>query len=152
MLNNISRLFLTTALAAATVLAQSNNPLGQRIAGSWLVSITLDGAATPFAVDMATFHDDGSMTVIASDRGESNAVGSYRRAGNREFNSTHTHVLYNPDGTFAGIAKVIGLFRLSDTADTFAGRYRVEVSTAAGIVVAKVTGVITGKLVAPETL
>ena len=48
--------------------------------------------------------------------------------------------------------KVIGLIGLSETADTFAGRNRVEASTATGNVVAEGIGVITGKLVAPEAL
>jgi hypothetical protein len=61
-------------------------------------------------------------------------------------------ILYNEKGGFSAIAKVIGQYKLSEKGDTFAGRYRVEVTTAAGKMVAKITGTIAGKLVVPEPL
>ena len=72
--------------------------------------------------------------------------------GDREFLSTHTHIVYNEKGTFAAIAKVIAQVKLSEAADTFSGRYRVEVLNVSDKLLAKITGVITGKLVVPEPL
>ena len=151
MLKTATKLFLAAALVATSALAQTN-PLSQRLTGNWLVSVTVDGAHEPFTIETATYRDDGTYTVISSDHSESNGVGSWGRIGNREFLSTHAQILYNEKGTFAGIAKVIAQIKLGESGDTFTGRFRVEISTATGEVVAKVTGSITGKLVVPEPL
>jgi hypothetical protein len=152
MKSRIAYLCLAAALTIFPAGAQSRNAAAQRIAGNWLVSITLDGANTPFAVDMATFQADGSLTVISSDRSQSDAIGSYQRTGDREFSSTHTQIVYNEKGTFAAIAKVVASMKLNETADAFSGRYRVDILDAAGKVLAQITGTIGGRLVAPEPL
>ncbi|MFN7923645.1 MAG: hypothetical protein U0Q16_26320 [Bryobacteraceae bacterium] len=133
----------------APAFAQAPN---QKLVGSWLISITVDGAAAPFTIDMATFDGQGGLTVISSDRSESSAVGSYQRTGDREFLSTHTHIVYNDKGTFSGIAKVIATEKLSESGDSLAGRFRVEISDVNGKVVAKIVGTISGKPVVPEPL
>lgn len=143
-------------LMAASVLVLSVTGFaqgrGQKLEGSWLVAITLDGASAPFGIDVATYDAKGSLTVISSDRSFSDAVGSYQRVGEREFTSTHVHIIYNEKGVFGGIAKVISTQRLNDAGDAFTGRYRVEVSDATGKVGAKITGSITGRAVIPEQL
>lgn len=146
--------FLTTLALAALCLAPgafAQQP-GQKLTGSWLIAITIDGTPAPFTVDMATFDGQGGITVISSDKGESNGVGAYQRTGDREFQSTHTHILFNDKGTFNGIAKVIATLKLNDTGDALTGRYRVEVADATGKVQVRIPGTIAGKLVVPEPL
>lgn len=147
----IQKLSLAAALIAVCIPAFAQAPT-QKLAGSWLMTITIDGAPAPFAIDMAIFDGQGGIRVISSDRGESEGTGSYQRVGDREFLSTHTHIVHNEKGTFGGIAKVIAVQKLNDAGDSLAGRYRVEVSDVNGKIVAKITGTISGKLVVPEPL
>lgn len=72
--------------------------------------------------------------------------------GDREFLSTHTHILYNDKGTFGGIPKVIASQELNEAGDAFTGRYRIEVPDVNGRVVTRIAGTIAGKPVVPEPL
>ncbi|MEO8593067.1 MAG: hypothetical protein ABI759_07085 [Candidatus Solibacter sp.] len=147
----IQKLVLAAAMLAVSIPAFPQGST-QKLEGSWLIAITVDGAPGPFTIDMATFDGKGGLTVIPSDRSESAAVGSYHRVADREFLSTHTHILYNDKGTFAGIAKVIAQEKVSESGNELSGRYRVEISDVNGKVVAKILGTIAGKPVIPEPL
>ena len=148
----IQQLFLAAALtvAACSPLAAQRQQGPQALTGAWLISISVDGQTSPFATDMAVFDGRGSYRVIPSNKGESEAAGAYEFTHDREFNTTHAHILYDGVGDFGGVAKVIALLRVND--ETLTGTYRVEILDAAGLVVARVTGTITGKLIVPVPL
>src|SRR6185369_3446456 len=108
----------------------------------------------PFAIDMAVFDSKGSYRIIPSNKGESEGAGSYQRTGNAEFRSTHTQILYDGEGNFAGVAKVIAVLTLGPAGDALTGRYRIVFLDATGNPGSDppVTGTIAGKLVVPERL
>src|SRR5215510_10542849 len=117
-----SKTRIFTLCAAMTLVMVAGLPVSAQTSatlhGSWLVSIAVDGTPGPFAIDMAVFDNQGNYRVIPSDKAESEATGAYQRLGNRDFRTTHTHVLYDPQGHFQGIAKVIGLMTLNESGDT----------------------------------
>jgi hypothetical protein len=142
-------------LAAALMIACTTIPAqgaGQTLEGAWLISISVDGQQGPVAIDMAVFDSKGSYRIIPSNKGESEGAGAFQRTGNREFRSTHTQALYDPQGNFAGIAKVIAIEKVDESGVALTGTYRVDVLNAAGAVIKQFTGTITGKLVVPERL
>ena len=151
MFPKFTQFVLTAAMLAGAAFGQAS-PASQNLTGSWLITIAVDGAPGPFAIDMVTYDGRGGMTVIPSDKGESPAVGRYQRTGDREFQSTHTHIVYNDKGTFQAIAKVIATQKVNEAGDASLGRYRVEVLDVNGRVLAKITGPIIGKLIVPEPL
>jgi len=110
------------------------------------------GQQGPVEIDLTVFDGKGSFRVIPPNKGESEAVGVFQRTGRLEFRSTHTLVLYDPQGNFAGIAKVIGAEKLDESLVTLTGTYRVDIINAAGAVITQFAGTLTGKLVVPERL
>jgi len=148
----IQQLCLAAVLIFAACAPLAAQGQGQTLEGAWLISIAVDGQPGPFAIDMPIFDGRGGYRVIPSDKHESEAAGSYQRTGNRGFRTTHTHILYDDLGHFAGVAKVIGALDVNEAGDALAGRYRVDFLDAAGHIVDHVTGTITGKRVVPESL
>jgi len=148
----IQQLFLAAAMvvAACSPLAAQPQQGPSALTGAWLISISLDGQPLPFATDMAVFDGKGGYRVIPSNKGESEAAGAYEFVHDKEFRTTHAHILYDNAGGFGGVAKVIALVRVDQGGLT--GTYRVEILDAAGAVVARFMGTITGKLVVPERL
>jgi hypothetical protein len=127
---------------------------GLTLQGSWLVSITLDNTPGPFAIDMAVFDAQGSYRIIPSSKAESEGTGAYQRLGGLDFRSTHTQVLYDAQGNFAGVAKVIATETLANGGDTFTGRFRVDILDATGTVIpgAGFTGSVSARRVVPQPL
>src|SRR5262249_5935516 len=147
----IQQLWLAAALMIACMPISAQGT-GETLEGAWLISVSVNGRQGPVEIDLAVFDGKGNFRVIPPNKGESEAVGVFQRTGRREFRSTHTLVLYDPQGNFAGIAKVIGTETLDESLVTLTGTYRVDILNAAGAVITQFAGTIAGKLVVPERL
>ncbi len=151
--DKIRQLCVAAALTFAACVPLAATASAQSLEGAWLISISADGIPSPFAIDMAVFESKGSYRIIPSNKGESEGAGAYVRTGSHEFRTTHTQVLYDAQGNFAGVAKVVAILTLGQSADVLTGRYRVVfLDAAANPQPDVVTGTIAGRLVVAEPL
>jgi len=152
--NKIRQLCLAAVLTFAAGVPLTATASAQSLEGAWLISISVVGVSSTFTIDMEVFDNKGSYHIIPSSKSESEGAGAYVRTGNAEFRSTHTQILYDPQGNFAGVAKVVAVLTLGPGGDALTGRYRVVFLDATGNPGSDppVTGTIAGKLVVPERL
>ena len=135
------------ALQAATVTAQGNRDVSnaRKITGSWLVTVSPEGAPTSFQ-GLITFMDGGG--VVASAQGDvllnapPNTVavataghGSWDKTGPHEYSFTFRQIFYDADGNFQGGAKIRSRAKVSRSGDKWTAPLQVEWFDAYGNVV-----------------
>jgi hypothetical protein len=131
-----------------------------QIVGSWLVTVTPEGAPVPFR-GLITFTQDGG--VIASAQGDvlldappgvppvaTAGHGAWVRTG-RTFRFTFRQIFSNADGTYAGGAKISHSVRLNAGGNGWTGSLSVEIYDADGNVVFSGTGTETAVRIRAES-
>jgi len=146
------------AATAQTESAPDNE--SNQIVGSWLVTVTPEGAPVPFR-GLITFTQDGG--VIASAQGDvlldappgvppvaTAGHGAWVRTG-QTFRFTFRQIFYNADGTYAGGAKISHRVRLNAGGNGWTGSLSVEIYDADGNVVFSGTGTETAVRIRAES-
>jgi hypothetical protein len=103
------------------------------LAGSYLVDVKIT-APPEFAADLkalTAFTEDGLF--IGTLQGDtippinSPAIGSWAHLGGRSFAVTFRVVVYDPENTLIGVAKIRGTCTLDETGNGWSGRFKYEV-------------------------
>ena len=141
-------LVVILVLAGAQIPASGQNGKGRRIEGTWRVETTVrncqTGAAIRSAPVLHTFLAGGSML---SDPAVSPALlstghGVWEHVGGRTFTNTIVLFRFNPDGSYAGTARVTRNIELGDNSDELTATDTTEAIDLSGNVVG--TGCATG--------
>ena len=116
-------LAVVLVMIAAQIPISGQNGKGRRIEGTWRVEITLrncqTGAAIATESGLHTFLAGGSMlsTPAINPALLSTGHGVWEHLGGRSFTNTVVLFRFNPDGTYAGTAKVTRQIELGENPD-----------------------------------
>ncbi|HLY40509.1 MAG TPA: hypothetical protein VKR52_04810 [Terracidiphilus sp.] len=110
MKTNLFRICTVLAVAVAASQTIVHAQEGGTLKGVWDVSVTVtncqNGALIRTVRSLQQFRQDGSVTETANTSSRGISEGVYSEAGDHTFNASYWFFRYNPDGTFASIAKV----------------------------------------------
>jgi len=154
---NLKSLVPAAALAAfltTSAFAQRGETLaadGHSLVGTWKVTVSPDGippftAYNVFTVDGNSFEFDNSNPPGA----QTIAVGPWTSTGVNSFAFTEVNQLFDNTGAYAGELKVRGNVELTADGNSFASKFKFDVSDPTGAVVFSGTGTAAGKRVAVE--
>ena len=124
----------STSVILALVLATSNATASAerapRLQGVWNVSVAVRNCDTGQVIRQ--FHalnlyiHDGSMTETAANFLRTPSVGTWRRVHDDTYTSMFEFFRYNPDGSFATLARVTRTIELNEDGGRFTSTGRVE--------------------------
>jgi hypothetical protein len=120
-------LIVMLGLTTAPELFAENAP---EIEGVWDVKVTIRQCGTGNLIRavraMNMFIHDGTLTETGANILRSSSRGGWRHLEDRKYTATFRFFRYNPDGTFASIAKVTRTIDLSHDGNTFISTGTVE--------------------------
>ena len=128
-------------LAAAQIPASGQNGKGNRIEGTWRVTLTIRNCQTGAEIStvpaLNTFIPGGSMIGTPSQNPALLRAGHgvWEHNGGQSFTSTAIFFRYAPDGTFAGTQKVTRQIELAHGSDEFTSTDSFELADPNGNVV-----------------
>lgn len=145
------RLIATLAIVAVVVgvaagaaiagegIASNKRASGNRLAGTWIVTVERAAPLPPFTVHQV-YTGSGSFLSFGSDlsgAGRSPEMGSWERVGGRLYASSGSFFRFNPQtGAHIGSVQINRTIRLSDDGQSFKAIGRVQVLDLGGNVVA----------------
>lgn len=99
---------LAVGFAASQTMLQAQE--GGTLKGIWDVSVTVTNCQTGALIrtvrSIQQFHQDGSVVETANTASRGMSEGVYSAAGDHTYDASYWFFRYNPDGTFASIARV----------------------------------------------
>jgi hypothetical protein len=125
-------LAIILVLAASQIPAYGQDAKGRRIEGTWQVQVTTrncqSGAAIATAPGLHSFLPGGSMlsNPAVSPAFLSTGHGVWEHVGGQSFTNTIVLFRFNPDGTYAGTAKVTRSIELGDNSDELTSTDKAE--------------------------
>ena len=91
---------------------------GNTLKGVWDVTVTVTNCQTGALIrtvrSLQQFRQDGTIVETASTASRGISEGVWSAAGDQSYNAAYWFFRYNPDGTFASIAKVADVITLGD--------------------------------------
>jgi hypothetical protein len=143
-----NRLLLISFLFLALVSAPSF--AGQHsLTGSWDAVTTEDGTgqASPTLIN---FNRSGTTIATPPSNNVSSANGSWKKTGARSFAATSKFFIYNAGGNVDLVATSNAEYELSQDGQEFTSTFETDIRTLGGVLIATVTGTITGERINVE--
>jgi hypothetical protein len=118
------------ALVLAAPNATASEEHAPRLQGVWNVSVTVRNCDTGQAIRQVhalnLYIHDGSMTETAANFLRTSSVGTWRHVHDDTYTSMFEFFRYNPDGTFASLARVNRTIELNEQGTRFTSTGTVE--------------------------
>ena len=107
---------LALGAAASQMILQAQE--GNTLKGVWDVSVTVTNCQTGALIrtvsSLQQFRQDGTILETANTASRGISEGVYSAAGDQTYNAAYWFFRYNPDGTFASMAKVTDQIKLGE--------------------------------------
>jgi len=133
----IALLLIATLATLPGCLANVNDDLGHKIAGTWIGTFHIDVPDFSEVAYISTFHPDGTAFTTSSrmfGAGDVERVGlssthhiQWEPAGQRRIRWRLLHFGYNPDGTLRYITRTSGTIEYDENFETSQGTFDVQV-------------------------
>ena len=163
-MNQVAAILLTLTVMLTTTVVnaqaqQSSNSTKKVITGSWVETVTFDGAVMPPLKSLVTFSADGTMTV--ADQGNVNlgaaqlfsaGHGAWSAQGDHTFNWTVVELFSDLSGNQIGTLKVRGRYTVDESGNAYSGVFYAEVKDTFDNLLFTATGSNTGVRIQVEPL
>jgi len=114
----IFRICAVLALGAAASQMVLQAQEGNTLKGVWDVSVTVTNCQTGALIrtvrSLQQFRQDGTTLETANTASRGISEGIWSAAGDQTYNAAYWFFRFNPDGTFASIAKITDAIKLGD--------------------------------------
>lgn len=115
---NFFRICAVLALGAAASQMVLQAQEGNTLKGVWDVTVTVTNCQTGALIrtvrSLQQFRQDGTTLETANTASRGISEGIWSAAGDQTYNAAYWFFRYNPDGTFASIAKITDTIKLGD--------------------------------------